>query len=299
MNKVLTTISLTIMTLLTSCEDRSNIVVTGQITDEASGKPIQDAEVVVLCWYMHGIDDASFKKQTLKTDKNGNYKVTFNKGHQVDVASQSRGFLPNRRYNKLEKSEINVDLKLTKSRENSSLVSFLNTDIVTTEITEKTPFLRIRIQNNKITTYGFDFTSLTTKTDTAQCDFWFKVESEKQPTTIVANKNGGIIPILSREIESSLLYEKVSAPTTGYKAGYTLTDDVEGFFIKCRGGETYAKIILEKATFDIGSPMGRGNYQKELGKHFSYLYQPNGTTDLSYSATQINLEDFLVDLRLR
>jgi hypothetical protein len=300
MKKILTTILLTTMTLLTSCQDRSHIAVTGQITDESSGKPIPEAEVVVLCWYMHNIDDASFKKQTLKTDKNGNYRVTFDKGHQVDVASQARDFLPNRKYNKLEKSEITVDLKLKKSQENSTLVSFLNTDIIMIETTEKTPFLRHRIQNNKITTYGFDFTSLTTKTDTAQCDLWFKVEkSEKQPTTIVTNRNGGIIPILSGDIESSLLYEKVSAPTTGYKPDYTLKGDEEGFFIKYRDGKTYAKIILEKATMDVGSPMGQGTYYKELGRYFSYLYQPNGTTDLSYSTTQINLEDFLVDYRLR
>ena len=300
MNKILTTIILAIATLLTSCQDRSNIVITGQITEEATGKPINEAEVVVLCWYMNNIDDASFKKQTLKTDRNGNYKVTFDKGHQVDVASQARDFLPNRKYNKLEKSEIIVDLKLKKSQENKSLISFLSTDIITNEMTEKTPFLRIRIQNNKITTYGFDFKSLTTKTDTAQCDLWFKVEkSEKQPTTIVTNKNGGIIPILSNEIESSLFYEKVSAPTTGYNADYTLKGDEEGFFIKCRDGKTYAKVILEKATLDIGSPTGQGDYYKELGKFFSYLYQPNGTTDLSYATASINLENFLVDFRFR
>lgn len=288
------------MILLTSCQDRSNIVVTGQITEEATGKPINEAEVVVLCWYMNNIDDASFKKQTLKTDRSGNYKVTFDKGHQVDVASQASDFLPNRKYNKLEKSEINVNLKLKKSQENKSLIPFLTTNIITTEITEKTPFLRIRIQNNKVTTYGFDFTSLTTKTDTAQCDLWFRVEkSETQPTTIVTNKHGGIVPILSGEIVSSLLYEKTIAPTTGYKTDYTLKGDEEGFFIKCRDGKTYAKVILEKATLDVGGPAGQGDYYKELGKNFSYLYQPNGTTDFSYSTTQINLENFLVDYRLR
>jgi hypothetical protein len=168
------------------------------------------------------------------------------------------------------------------------------------ETTEKTPFLRLRIQNGKIETYGFDFKSLTTKTDTTQCDFWFGIEkNEKQPTTIMTSRNGGIIPILSGEVESSLLYEKVSAPTTGYKTSCVLKGDEEGFFIKCRDGKTYAKIILEKATMDVGSPMGQGSYYKDLGKLFSYLYQPNGTTNLSYSTTQINLENFLVDYRLR
>ena len=76
-----------------SCQDKRNILVTGQITDEQTGKQIIKAEVVILCWYMSSLDDASFEKQTVITDQNGNYRVKFDKGHQVDVASKANGFL--------------------------------------------------------------------------------------------------------------------------------------------------------------------------------------------------------------
>ena len=59
----------------------------GKITNDV-GEPIRNAEVVVLCWYIDGLDDASFEKQTLTTDKEGNYEVKFIKGYQIDVASK-------------------------------------------------------------------------------------------------------------------------------------------------------------------------------------------------------------------
>lgn len=82
----------------------------GKVVDEKTGEPIHKAEVIVLGWYMNNIDDASFSKQSLTTDKNGNYKARFEKGHQIDVASKAKGYQPERSYNELNKSEIEVNL---------------------------------------------------------------------------------------------------------------------------------------------------------------------------------------------
>ena len=78
-----------------------------------------------------------------------------------------------------------------------------------------------------------------------------------------------------------------------------LTGSEEGFFVRCRDSKTYGKIILEKSAIDISAPDGQGSRYKEFGKNFSCLYQPNGTTDLTYSQTDIDLENFLVDFRQR
>lgn len=309
MKATLLNILLIVFTSLTACQDRKNIVVKGQVIDEATGKPIPKAEVVVLCWYSHNIYDASFNKQTLTTDNKGKYQATFEKGHKVDVASKAADYQPNRSYNELHENEIFVTLKLTKAKANPTLVTLLNTDDVRYDENEKSPFLKIRIPGvksrndldlNHIETFGFDFLTLTTSNDTSNCDLWFKIEKKDgQPKTIVASKTGGIIPIINTEIKSSLLYEMPIAPTTGYKQELTLSGNEEGFFILCRNGKTYGKIIWEKASVDISSPDGHGGFYKEYGKHFSCLYQPNGTTDLTYSQTDIDLEDFLVDYRQR
>jgi hypothetical protein len=113
--------------IISSCDWR-NILVTGQITDELSGEPISDAEVVVLCWYWSNIDDASYVQQTVRTDKNGNYRANFKKGHDVDVASISTGFNPTRGYSQLKGNKAWVDLKLARIANNPSLVSCLIID---------------------------------------------------------------------------------------------------------------------------------------------------------------------------
>ena len=309
MKTTLLNILLIALTTLASCQDRKNIVVTGQVIDETTGKPIPNAEVVVLCWYNHNIDDASFNKQTLTTDNEGKYQANFDKGYQVDVASKSTGYQPNRSYNELKDNIIEVNLKLTKEKENPDLVTLLNPDNVMPDLNENFSFMRVSIpgiKNGKgvdfknAMTFGFDFKSLTTHSDTIQTDLWFRiVKKEEQPTTIATPVNGGLIPILDSEIKSSLLYEKTIAPTTGYVTTYKLTGSEAGFFVRCRDGKTYGKIILEKSAIDISSPDGQGSYYKEFGKNFSCLYQTNGTTDLTYSQTDIELEDFLVDFRQR
>src|SRR6478609_798147 len=105
MRILFTIITFWTLTLTTSCQDRSNIKITGQIKDESTGDVIPNAEEVVLCWYSHNIDDVSFKKETIRTDKSGTFAVKFDKGHEVDVAAQANGFLPAKTYNKLGSNE--------------------------------------------------------------------------------------------------------------------------------------------------------------------------------------------------
>ena len=301
--------SLVFLTMLASCQDRRNILVSGQITDELTGKPITKAEVVVLCWYMSSIDDASFIKQTLTTDENGNYKATFAKGHQVDVASKAIGFIANRSYHELKDNKIQVDLKLSVAKQNPTLINYLSTDHVELDFTDKTPFLRIRFYSvdtsnylnlSKPETFGFDLSNQRTSSDTSKCDIWFKpINKEEPPKIIVSNKGGGILPVYASEIKSSFFYEKTEAPTTGYLQEYKLKGNEEGFFVLSRDGKTYGKIIFEKMELDASTPDGKGGFYKEFGKQFSCLYQPNGTTNLSYYTPDVDLENFLVDYRLR
>jgi len=77
---------------------------------------------------------------------------------------------------------------------------------------------------------------------------------------------------------------------------YEFKGNEEGFFVMCRDGKTFGKIIFEKSLISKGGV--DGDYV-DRGRYFSCLYQPNGTTDLSYSPQDIDLESFLVDGRLR
>ena len=293
---------------LSSCQqDKHNIVVSGIISTE-SGAPIPDAEVVVLCWFMHGLDEASFEKQTLTTDKEGKYTARFSKGHQIDVASKAPGFQPGRLYHELKNSNVVSNLQLSPTTRNPSLVALLNTSTDSSGDNDSVPLIKVRIYSGEdenlnldnMETYGFDMKTLTINKDTTECDFWFSIERKNdQPGIIRAHGNGGIIPVYIADINSTFLFEKPIAPETGYVNHHLLNGSEEGFFVRCRDGRTFGKIILEKSLNDLSSPDGRGGWYKEFVRRFSCLYQPDGTTDLSYSQPDIDLEDFLVDHRLQ
>jgi hypothetical protein len=300
-------ISVFISVLFSCCNNNErHVSVKGQIIDDLTGKPIAKAEVVVLCWYYYGLDEATYREQKLETDEKGNFAANFNEGYQVDVASKAPGYLPGRAFNELSSNRLVVNLELAKERTNPSLKAYILTDGHPYEDTDSTPFLRVRYSYDKsgklaaIETFGIAFDGLKTSKDTSKCDIWFRPpEKEGHPAVVVANTRGGIIPVYSHEISSSFYYEKPMAPTTAYSGLYTLQGNEEGLFVLCRDGRTYAKLMLEKSALDVSSPDGKGGSFKEYGKHFSCIYQPNGTNDLSYSASSINLRDFLLDWRIR
>jgi hypothetical protein len=286
--------------------NKQDVLVNGQILDEETGKPLANAEVVVLCWYNYGLDDATYEKQKLETDAKGSFSARFKEGYQVDVASKAAGYLPTRAYNELSTNRVTVNLKLSRQKTNPSLKAYLITDFSGRDITDSTPFLRTRFSYDssekltRISTFGFALDQLRTSNDTSECDIWFRpTNKEGQPTVICANNKGGIIPVYSNAIASSFFYEKTTAPLNGYFREYTLQGNEEGFFVLSRDGRTYAKLIFEKSVVDISSPDVNGGSYKEYGKYFSCLYQPNGTNDLSYSSPDIDLIDFLVDFQLQ
>jgi len=164
---------------MASCQDKRNIVVVGQITDDKTGQPIAKAEVLILCWFKNTATENSYEKQTILTDEKGNFKVSFKKGHRIDVASKAIGFAPVRKVTDLKENRIQVYLSLSKINDNPSVITFLRTNYSREDI----PFLRIRIHYepnssvldlNSIETFGFDFASLNSTNDTSKCDLWFK-----------------------------------------------------------------------------------------------------------------------------
>lgn len=289
--------------ILNSCtNNQHNITVTGRVLDSETKKPIPNAEVVALCWYQINIDDATFKKKKTSTDKLGHYRFTFDVGYKVDIASKSPKHYPHRIYNELSNNTLNVDFTLDSMRSDTSLIVHLTT-MDYPENEETMPFIRQRIYSNSetegldfsnIEIWGYDFINSKNSPTNYNVDIWLKsVAKEEYPTTLLTSSKGGLIPILNKDIKSSLLFEKQVAPLEGYFTEYKLQGNEEGFFVKCRDGLTYAKILMEKSKIEISSPYKNG-YYKEWGYNFGAIYQKDSSRTFHYYM-DIDLESFLVD----
>jgi hypothetical protein len=154
---------LIILSLFGCSADIENITVTGKIVDESNESPIINAEVVILCWYENSLFDKSFKKKTITTDKEGFFKANFDKGHKIDIASKAKNYLPNRSYNELTESKLDLTLKLNRQKNNPTLVKLLSTEKGFYKGQNDFPFLRVRVYDNDNVlnfenqeTYGFD-----------------------------------------------------------------------------------------------------------------------------------------------
>ena len=165
---------LLLLTLLTGCGDKINIKVTGQITDEATGEPINNADISASCWYHHDIDDASLDRKSAKTDNSGKFEVDFEKGYAVNLVVKAKNYEAKQISKDLNETEISFSIKLRKAKANPTLISFTDKSSLSIEDSEKDPYLRVRFQGlksrqldfNNAKTYGFDFSSQTTKTET-------------------------------------------------------------------------------------------------------------------------------------
>lgn len=121
------------------------------------------------------------------------------------------------------------------------------------------------------------------------------------PTIFRGSLRGGIIPFFYQDVEETTFFEKNIAPKKGYLQQYKLINKIGnteiGFFIKCRDGKTYAKLIRQDYTYH------KGNWCKdedcksplmvEIGYAFHCLYQTNGSRNLAYMPMNFSLEDFL------
>ncbi|NQY08663.1 MAG: hypothetical protein HRT71_04010 [Flavobacteriales bacterium] len=301
-------IALSVMlVILNSCiSEQQDIVVQGRILDAKTDKPISNAEVVALCWYQNNLDDVSFKKQNTITNSEGVYQFKFEDGYKIDIASKAQNYIPSRTYNKLANNELTKDLKLNKSRKNKSLIVKLTAMNIPKD-NEETPYLRQRVYSNPETkeldfttteSWGYDFVNSKNTVIIDSADIWLKsVSKEEHSTILITSNKGGLVPIYSSEIDNTLLFEKLEAPQEGYLTEYQLTGNEEGFFVRCRDGVTYGKLIMEKSKIDISSPHAKG-YFKEWGYNFSSLYQPDSSRRFDYYLN-IDLEDFLVDYRYK
>jgi len=80
-----------------SCtKDIENVTFEGKVIDYNKSNPISDVKVIFTCWKYGNSPDSSYSENEtiiVKTDKNGNYQVSFDKGAFIEVKVFRYGYL--------------------------------------------------------------------------------------------------------------------------------------------------------------------------------------------------------------
>jgi hypothetical protein len=277
------------------CRNQENLIVSGFVVDKITGKPVANAEVLIICRYENGIDETEYSKKRLLTDSKGVFHARFEKGFQIDIASGKIGYGPVGIRNRLSSNKLNFRLELSKLAESSVVTTSLDSGK-----SEGMRYLYVKysldkdLTITKIQTFGLDFRSMTVKSDTSQCDIWFKIPNYKSSFyTIQCSKRGGLVPIFWKDLQCSPLFGHSDALFGKYRRDLRITDEVAGFYVLCRDGRTLGKAILSNEKKEVGIlGLGSGNI-KHFGRSFLCLYQPNGSDDFSLVRKKIDLEWFL------
>lgn len=292
MKSSLLVILVCICVLLFSCNntEKKDIIIEGKVFNK-TGKPIENAQVIVLGWKDAGFDDIDYIKEEIFTDKSGFFKTTFKNAIKIDIASQAPGFAPTRKkINDIGSNSLKVELKLEYLESNPPVKS----NLIDTTV-DLAPYIGYRkyIGNKgSIVCLGMDFTSGKVSNEANKLDIWpLPNQGFINPSIFTTKENGGIIPIFAHQVSQSLIYEHSIAPSNGYEQTYKLKGNEAGLLIKLPN-EGYAKLIFKSEKIYKSMP-NNGNRYEDLGVSFDWIYNPTGT-NLKISP-KINLEDYILE----
>jgi hypothetical protein len=304
---------------LFGCESKTikDVAVKVQVVDEATGKPLTKAEVLIAGVYEGPGIGTSNRDSVIRaaTDGQGEVEVLFKQVFKVGVAAQAPGYLPGRVQADARQPTVILKVLLRPQRLNPTLTNALHYDLLSvndedfkTIASQET----IKAESGKPViikmdycyhsrdfktpdSYGVIMSGLQTSRNTAACDFWLEpLDDAQKPNVLIAGGNGGIIPLFNNDYYQSALFNFDEAPVSGYQKKYVLTGKESGFFIKARDGLHYGKYVLNRAGAGFNAAAhGKNDSPCEYWWEGSCLYQPDGSRNLRLGAIRVNLTWFL------
>ena len=249
-----------------SCVDSDevkDVKVKGIVFDDSTGAPISSARVTILCWRKVGEEETYDKVDTV-ADNNGRFEVMFEEGFKIDVGSISPNYHPAvKEITDISKS-VNIDLKLSRNIATGTLKNLGQMAVFARE------YYNIAAPINK-QYFGIDLLNGVNTKSLDSIDISAENYSGTNfPKILIASEKGGIAPIFNRSMDAT-----TKAPETGYVSRYELTGSENGFFVKCRDGKTYARLLIFSLEYDRSFPYKNG-FAKDYGLTFNIELQTEG-----------------------
>lgn len=251
---------------LISCgnnKNTMNIIAKGVILDSLTNRPIPNARVTILCWREIGHDEETYDKVDTVANSEGAFEVKFTEGFKLDIGSIASNYHPSVQEVRDLNNASDIKLKLKVNTAVGLLKDLGQLAVFAREYNTKQLIPR--------TYYGINLLNGSNTKSLDSMDIGIERDAEiKYPKILIASERGGIVPILNKSKN-----EVNKAPEEGYVKKYQLTGNEEGFFIRCRDGKTYARLMIFSFEYDRSSPYKDGNF-KDYGVMFNVELQTDG-----------------------
>lgn len=236
-----------------------DVLVKGVVVDSITGNPIANARVTLLGWRRVG-EEETYDKIDTTTNNEGRFEGKFEEAFKVDIGSVASNYHPAATEIKDLSSPSNIELKLSRNTATGVLKDLGQIAVFVRDCDLSSPMSR--------TYHGINLLNGTNTQSLDSMDIGFeKYSGASYPKILIASDKGGIVPIFNKSKDAI-----VKAPETGYVNRYELNGKEKGFFIKCRDGKTYARLIIFSPEYDRSSPYKNGSV-KDYGIMFNVEVQ--------------------------
>lgn len=276
-NTTLSSGILVLVFLIASCSKQLyNFTWSSVIVDEETRQPVPFTSIYTKAFYQNNIDQSNSESYHVISNSNGEFKYCFNKAYQLEVDIKTT------RYQAYQQTFNTFSRKLPDTifikRIESDGELFMS--ISHEGFTQNTPF----ISQKTIHTYGrrkpeqsleingYDFLEKERSSTVYDLGLNIKGFGNNKLVELITLGKGGIYPVYNTEISESFFLEMENAPLLGYQKSYRLKGTEAGFFIKCRDGQHFAKIILDKQLYQLQFNNEQDSIV-ELGLKFHYIIQ--------------------------
>jgi hypothetical protein len=266
----------------TSCNDSNDIakdvLVKGIISDSITGNPIPDARVTLLGWRSVG-EEETYDKIDTTTNNEGRFAAKFEEAFKVDIGSVAPNYHPAVKEIKDLSNASNIDLKLSRNKATGVLkdlgqMAVFARDYDISPSTSRT-YHGINLLNGT-NTQSFDSIDVGIE----------KYSGTDYPKTLITSEAGGVVPIFNKSKDAI-----IRAPETGYVNRYELNGKEKGFFVRCRDGRTYARLMIFSPEYDRSSQYKNGSV-KNYGIMFNVELQTEGSE--FNSAKDMRLDHYIL-----
>ncbi len=260
------------------------------IVDQATRQPVPFTNIYAKAIYQDNIDHSSYAIYRLISDSNGKIQCSVSKAYQLNINIETRRYQTYHQTFKPSKNNLPDTIFLTRSKSKNNL--YLSVD--RTDFNLNAPFISQKTiypdhsRKNEITTSfkGFDF--ILNQCSAESFDLGLNIKSLNQFNNIelTSTEKGGIFPVFENEITGSFFLEMENAPQQGYHRNYQLTGEEAGFFIRCRDGKHYAKVIFDNQLYQLRFNQKQDSIV-ELGLRFNYIIQKDSINRMYFPAVSI------------
>ena len=220
-----------------SCNDNkdsdSEVKAKGIVLDNQTGKPIPNARVTLLCWRKVRYDEETYDKVDTMANDKGVFEVQFPEGFKIDIGSVANNYHPSAIEIKDLSKASHIELRLNSNTAIGSIKDLGQLPVFVRNYNTSSPPIASQY-------YGIDILNGVNTPSIDSIDIGIERDAKlKSPKILITSERGGMIPLL-KDAKNEL----DKAPTEGYVKRYQLSGNEQGFFIKCRDGKTYARLLI-------------------------------------------------------